>query len=312
VSTRERREAAGQPVRIPCRWQEKIMNPSLGVLGALVAVVLPLVASVGLASPAADAANGATVDVIAHRGASGAAPENTLAAIELAIRQQSDVVENDIQRTRDGELVIMHDTTLTRTTDVEQVFPGRAPWNVGDFTLAEIRQLDAGSWFAPEFAGQRVPTLAEWVNAVGQHAGMLLEPKAPELYPGIEIDLDKELRSLPGFNRALMDDRVVVQSFNHDWLRAYKGRAPDVPVGLLYDSRPSEADIAAAATWAQQVNPALGALDEATVDQVHAHGMEIHVWTDTTGMDMRRVIDWQVDGIITNYPPVLRGIIARS
>lgn len=141
---------------------------------------------------------------------------------------------------------------------------------------------------------------------------MLLEPKAPELYPGIEIDLDKELRSLPTFTRALKADRVVVQSFNHTRLRAYKDRAPDAPVGLLYGTRPSDADIAAAATWAQQVNPALGVTDRSTVDQIHARGMETHVWTVNAGIDMRRAINWQVDGIITNYPQVLVDIVRRG
>lgn len=269
-------------------------------------------AVVALSAPSASAAPAPTTDVVAHRGSSGAAPENTLAAVRLAIAQKSDVVENDIQRTSDGELVIMHDVTLARTTDVEQVFPDRAPWNVRDFTLAEIKQLDAGSWFAPEFAGERVPTLEEWVNAVGSRAGMLLEPKALELYPGMEVDLDKELRSLPAFNRALQRDRVVVQSFNHPWLRVYKDRAPDVTVGLLYGSRPTAADIAAAATWAEQVNPALGAIDEATVDRIHAEGMEAHVWTVNAGQDMRRAISWDVDGIITNYPQVLLDILRRG
>lgn len=277
------------------------------------ALALALLGSAGaLSAPGASAAPAPGIDVTAHRGSSGAAPENTLAAVRLALAQKSDVVENDIQRTLDGELVIMHDVTLARTTDVEQVFPDRAPWNVRDFTLAEIKQLDAGSWFAPEFAGERVPTLAEWVGAVGNGAGMLLEPKAPELYPGIEIDLDKELRSLPAFTRALKRDRVVVQSFNHPWLRAYKDLAPDVTVGLLFGSRPTEAAIADAATWAQQVNPALGAIDEATVDRIHAHGMEAHVWTVNAGLDMRRAISWEVDGIITNYPQVLRDILRRG
>ena len=252
------------------------------------------------------------VDVVAHRGSSGAAPENTLAAVRLALEHRSDVVENDIQRTADGELVILHDTTLTRTTDVEDVFPGRAPWNLRDFTLAEIKRLDAGSWFAPEFAGERVPTLEEWVNAVGNRAGMLLEPKAPELYPGIEQDLDKELRSLPAFNRAVRQDRVAVQSFNHPWLKSYKDLAPDVTVGLLYGTRPTAAEIAAAAMWAEQVNPALGAIDEATVDAVHGQGMDISVWTVNAGTDMRRALRWDVDGIITNYPQVLRDILRRG
>jgi glycerophosphoryl diester phosphodiesterase len=281
-------------------------------LHALVILLLALSGWLVATAGAAVAAPAPDVDNIAHRGSSGAAPENTLAAVRLAIAHRSDVVENDIQRTRDGELVIMHDTTLTRTTDVEQVFPARAPWNVRDFTLAEIKQLDAGSWFGPEFAGERVPTLAGWVNAVGQSAGMLLEPKAPELYPGIEQDLDKELRSLPVFERALKADRVVVQSFNHPWLRAYGDLAPDVPVGLLYGSRPTVADIQAAATWADQVNPALGVTDEPTVDAVRAAGMEIHVWTVNGGADMRRAVRWGVDGIITNYPQVLDDILRRG
>ncbi|TDD67023.1 glycerophosphodiester phosphodiesterase [Jiangella aurantiaca] len=286
------------------------MSRTARVFGAVLVAAVPLLAAAGPAT----AATGPEpdVDVIAHRGSSGAAPENTLAAIRLAIAHKSDVVENDIQRTRDGELVIMHDLTLARTTNVEEVFPDRAPWNVRDFTLAEIKQLDAGSWFAPEFAGERVPTLAEWVNAVGDRAGMLLEPKSPELYPGIESDLDAELRSLPAFNRALKADRVVVQSFNHVWLRAYKELASDVPVGLLFGTKPTTTDIAAAATWAQQINPALGVIDQATVEQVHAHGMEIHVWTVNAGQDMRRAINWQVDGIITNYPQVLRDILRRG
>ncbi len=194
---------------------------------------------------------------------------------------------------------------------MEEVYPTRAPWNVRDFTLAEIKQLDAGSWFAPEFAGERVPTLAEWVNAVGSKAGMLLEAKAPELYPGIEVDLDKELRSLPAFTRALRRGEAVVQSFNHLWLKAYKDRAPDVPVGLLFGARPTPAEIALAAQWAEQVNPALAAIDEETVDSVHAQGLAISVWTVNSGADMRRAIDWGVDGIITNYPLVLRDILGR-
>ncbi|MDQ4051096.1 MAG: hypothetical protein M3237_00140 [Actinomycetota bacterium] len=250
-------------------------------------------------------------DVVAHRGSSGAAPENTIAAVRLAVRQKAEVVENDIQRTKDGELVIMHDISLARTTDVEQVFPARAPWHVGDFTLAEIKQLDAGSWFAPEFAGERVPTLAEWGQAVGYGTGMLLEPKSPALYPGIETDLDKELRDVGVFATAINQGRLVVQSFDHRWLRVYKEMALDVPVGLLFGSRPAPTDITNAATWAEQVNPALGAIDEPVIAAIHDAGMEAHVWTVNDGAGMRRAINWDVDGIITNYPQVLRDILRR-
>jgi glycerophosphoryl diester phosphodiesterase len=284
--------------------------------GALAAGLTSMIAGLTLAAPPAASAAPASqpdVDVVAHRGSSGAAPENTLAAVELAITHRADVVENDIQRTADGELVIMHDTTLARTTDVEQVFPDRSPWNVRDFTLAEIKQLDAGSWFAAGYAGERVPTLEEWVRAVGRHAGMLLEVKEPRLYPGIEADVDKELRSLPVFGWALRNDKVVVQSFDHQWLRAYDQLAVDVPVGLLFaGGPPSETQLADAATWADQANPALGDMTEATVDQIHSHGLETHVWTVNGGQDMRRAIDWGVDGIITNYPQVLVDILRRA
>lgn len=245
-------------------------------------------------------------------------PRKVLVAVDAAGSEGALLYAADEARRRRCDIHLVHvapllmDGGLDRDPSAKQVFPDRAPWNVRDFTLAEIKQLDAGSWFAPEFAGERVPTLAEWVNAVGQQAGMLLEPKTPELYPGIETDLDKELRSLPAFNRALKADRVVVQSFNHAWLRIYKDLAPDVPVGLLYGNKPTQIDIATAATWAQQINPALGAIDKATVDQVHAHGMEIHVWTVNAGTDMRRAINWHVDGIITNYPQVLRDILRRT
>ncbi|MGH3362382.1 MAG: glycerophosphodiester phosphodiesterase [Nocardioides sp.] len=283
-------------------------------LTALLALVLGLGALVLAAGPAsampADPAK--EIENIAHRGSSGAAPENTLAAVRLALDQGADVVENDIQRTSDGELVIMHDTTLTRTTDVEQVFPNRAPWAVADFSLGEIKQLDAGSWFSPKYAGAPVPTLQEWVEAVGQKAGMLMEPKSPALYPGIDADLDKELHSIPAFNRALAAGRATVQCFDHVWLRGYKDRAPDVPVGLLYGGRPTQADIDAAATWAEQVNPALGAVDAATISAIRDAGLEAHVWTVNDGAGMRRAIDWGVDGIITNYPQVLRDILRRG
>ncbi|GAB2797439.1 glycerophosphodiester phosphodiesterase family protein [Amycolatopsis magusensis] len=277
-------------------------------LSRVLAVSLLASLTTVLAVPVATAAAGAPA-VIAHRGSSGVVPENTLAAVRQAVRHRADVVENDIQRTKDGELVIVHDTTLARTTDVEAVFPERAPWNVGDFTLAEIKRLDAGSWFAPEFAGERVPTLREWGEAVGARAKMLLEPKAPELYPGIEKDLDRELRTVPVFRAALRGERIVVQSFNHPWLRGYHELAPEVPVGLLFGTKPTATDIEQAAAWADQVNPAFKVIDEATVDLVHGQGMEIHVWTVNDGQGMRTARNWGVDGIITNYPQVLRDLL---
>lgn len=250
---------------------------------------------------------------VAHRGSSGEAPENTLAAVKLALDQRASFVEVDVQRSADGALVVMHDTTLARTTDVEEVFPGREPWNVGDFTLEEIRRLDAGSWFARKYAGEPVPVLREVVETIGTRAGLLLEIKAPALYAGIEADIDKELKSVPGYlPAALASDNLVVQSFDHGSMRAFHDRAPEVPVGLLFGYRPSAAELDAASGWAEQVNPSYRVTDQALVDAVHERGMTISVYTLNSGALMREYIDLGVDGIITNYPVVLRDILRRG
>ena len=265
-----------------------------------------LVTVLAVAVPAGGAAAAPPdVAVIGHRGSGAMAPENTLAAIRLALRQGADYIENDIMRTKDGRLVITHDLSLARTTDVEQVFPDRTSYQVADYTLAEIKQLDAGSWLGAEFAGQRILTLREWVEAVGSSAGMLLEAKDPWAFPGIETDIDKELRSIPTFVQALRKGKVIMQSGDEPWLRAYNQLAPDVPVALLYYTRPTDEQLVSASTWLDAVNPALGNIDQAIVDRTHQLGLKTYVWTVNHGSDMNRGIDWGVDGIITDYPGVL-------
>src|SRR5262245_8809484 len=136
--------------------------------------------------------------LVAHRGASSYAPEHTIAAYRLAIEQRADYVEQDLQITKDGVLVCLHDLTLERTTNVEEVFPDRyrndaSPdqpagsqpakhWYVSDFTLKEIKQLDAGLWFNEKFKGARVPTFQEAIDLVRGRAGLYPETKAPEVY----------------------------------------------------------------------------------------------------------------------------------
>ena len=274
-------------------------------LVALLATVLAVAVPVGSAS----AAPPPDVAVIGHRGSSAMAPENTLASIRLALRQGADYIENDIMRTKDGKLVVTHDLSLARTTDVEQVFPDRTTYQVADYTLAEIKQLDAGSWFGPQFAGQRILTLREWVDAVGSSAGMLLEAKDPWAFPGIEIDIDKELRSIPTFVQALRKGKVIMQAGDEAWLRAYNQLAPDVPVALLYYTRPTDEQLVSASTWLDAVNPALGNIDRAIVDRTHELGLKTYVWTVNHGSDMNRGIDWGVDGIITDYPGVLVDVL---
>lgn len=134
----------------------------------------PTPATTGPGSTAAD------VLVIAHRGASAYAPQNTVAAAREAVSRGADALEADIRQTRDGHLVALLSPSLAPTTNIEQVFPQRRPWQVESFTLAEVRRLDAGSWFGPEFAGDRVPTLSELADALdGSDVKMIVDVKAP-------------------------------------------------------------------------------------------------------------------------------------
>lgn len=199
--------------------------------------------------------------VIAHRGLSYDAPEETRPAFMLARDVGADYLELDLQRTRDGQLIALHDTDLTRTTNIEDVFPDRADDPVSQFTLAEIKQLDAGSWFNeafPEraresFAGLKILTLDE-VRQIAEtgdnQPGLYLETKAPELFPGIETDLADYLlenqwigahaRSAPDdFDAAGHVDvgynggRVILQTFSRESLTQLNAEMPDTPKILL-------------------------------------------------------------------------------
>lgn len=276
-----------------------------GVLLLATAVAQPAVAQ-------ARPAQGVDLDVIAHRGSSGVAPENTLAAVEKAIEQRANWFEIDIQRTADGELVLFHDRDLRRTTDVEEVFPERALAPLGTFTLAELQQLDAGSWFSPEFAGEPIPTMDQLLETVGQRIGFLLEVKDPSLYPGIEQQIIDELRGAGGYlDAALAGERIVLQSFDHASMRRSHDIAPEIPVGLLTGTRMSSAELAVAAEYAAQINPSFRVVDQGYLDEVHALGMQMSVYTVNTGRDMRAMLDLGVDGIITDYPAVLLDLLSR-
>ncbi|HSE97777.1 MAG TPA: glycerophosphodiester phosphodiesterase family protein [Blastocatellia bacterium] len=186
--------------------------------------------------------------LIAHRGSSGEAPEHTLAAYRLAVEQGSDFVEQDLQLTKDGALVCLHDADLARTTNVAEVFPDRAAsrdpsgtgrsrqgWYTIDFTLAEIKRLDAGSWFnranpfsaRPNFAGERVPTLQEAIAAIGDRAGLYIEMKHYGFYKSMELDLAERLaRALDESGFKARPDRILIQSFSKESLLRMRDLAP--------------------------------------------------------------------------------------
>ncbi len=288
---------------------------------ATAASVLAVAASL-LSGPVAEAAPSGTRSavrhtapaVIAHRGASAYAPENTLAAVDLAADLGIEWVENDVQRTKDGELVVVHDDSLARTTDVEQRFPARAPWKVEDFTAAEIATLDAGSWFGAKWAGARVPTLTQYLNRVDDNGQkLLLEIKNPQLYPGIEKDTLRVLRRQGWLDRGHVRHRLVVQSFGADSVRAVHRQRPDVTTGFL--GAPPVADLPSYAAFTDQINPTHTTLTADYVAAVHRlrgpHGKRLGVstWTVNDAAGAVRVDGFGVDGIITNNPDVVRDAV---
>lgn len=190
---------------------------------------------------------------VAHRGASAYAPEHTLAAYRLAIEQGADFVEQDLAVTKDGVLICLHDPSLERTTDVEARFPDRftqitfegktrKAWLANDFTLAEVKTLDAGSWFDPKFAAERVPTFDEAVALIRGRAGIYPELKTPEIYEGrdvnfvalVEAALDRlKLRGAGADPKT----PVILQTFGESTARSLAEHQIGVPVVLLFDTR---------------------------------------------------------------------------
>ncbi|AIE59998.1 alkaline phosphatase D family protein [Bacillus methanolicus] len=255
------------------------------------------------------------VDVIAHRGASGYAPEHTLAAYEKAIKMKANYVELDLHMTKDGELIAIHDSTLARTTNVEEKYPDRAPWRVKDFTLAEIKKLDAGSWFNktyPEYAkkqyvGEKIPTLQEVIDFIkkkGSKVALYIETKDPDVYPGMEEKLVEILKK----NGYLKKDKVVFQSFSEASLRKLQEIVPkDIPLLQLYSPNMIQGKnlddvFNRAAEYAEGVGPDKSLVTPAFMQEAHEHHMIVHPYTVNTKDEMVEQLSLGVDGMFTNYP----------
>ncbi|MCB5911583.1 glycerophosphodiester phosphodiesterase [Streptomyces pinistramenti] len=257
--------------------------PRLPIRLAIGATALAATAVATAAGAPGKPATAAAPLVIAHRGAAHRAPENTLAAVDAAHRLGRVWVENDVQRTKDGQLIVMHDATLRRTTDAATLFPGRAPWRVGDFTAADIARLDAGSWFGKRFAGERVPTLTGYLRRLERNGqALLLELKTPARYPGIEAQTVALLRKEGWLDRAHTGRRLVVQSFCVPCVRTVHALVPQVRTGVL--GAPRVRDLARYARFADEINPPMAQARPAWVAAVHRlrgpHGrpLEIYAW----------------------------------
>jgi glycerophosphoryl diester phosphodiesterase len=276
---------------------------------SLLATVVAVIVLMGSAAAAASAADRA--DVVAHRGASGDAPENTVAAIREAARQEADWVEIDVVMSKDGVPVLLHDTTLSRTTDVEEKFPDRAPWLVEDFTVAELKQLDAGSWFGERFAGEPIPAFREALLALDEYdVGLWLEIKSPERYPGVEAAMAEVLRTTAG-GWLTAPDRAgffKATSFDFDSLRRFAEEIDHaVPVGGIASTVADDAALRELATWMQYYIVDYLRLQESDIARIDAAGMRAAaVWTVNDPRAIAGLAEAGADAVIGNYPESAR------
>ncbi|MGI8314565.1 glycerophosphodiester phosphodiesterase [Halobacillus mangrovi] len=232
---------------------------------------------------------------IAHRGAAGYAPENTMAAFEKAFEMKAEMLELDVQMSKDGELVVIHDTTVDRTTD--------GAGKVGNLTYEELKRLDAGSHFSKEFTGEKIPTLGEVLDEYRGKMGIVIEMKSPSLYPGIEQKIADTLK-----NRNMdspTNSEIIVQSFDHESLKAFHSILPEVPVGVLLDFNPdgvSDQQLTEFSSFAEYVNPNKTMIDKNLVERIHKFGMETYPWDVRELESVKSLIKAGVDGVITIYP----------
>ena len=234
--------------------------------------------------------------VIAHRGASDVAPENTLAAFQAAIEADADGIELDVTRCATGEIVVIHDDTLDRTTN------GSGPVSVIPFF--SLRELDAGSWFGPDFADQRIPLLQEVLDLAGQRVKINIEIKSRgRRGDGIEEEIAAMIRA-----RGLGKE-VIISSFNPAALLRIKRVAPELPRGLLYSPG---LPIPLARAWFRPLvkpdalHPHSSIVNDRYMRSAHRRGYQVNVWTVNSLTEMHRMIAAGVDGIITDHPARLR------
>jgi glycerophosphoryl diester phosphodiesterase len=230
--------------------------------------------------------------ILAHRGAKAYAPENTLASFELAIAQGADGIELDVKLTADGQVVVIHDATVNRTTG--------ASGRVKDMSLAELRLLDAGSFFSENFKAEKIPTLEEVFETVGKRTFINVE------LTNYNTPRDHLVESVCMLVKKFgLHKRVLFSSFISANLSRARSYLPDVPTGLLalggvLGAWPRSFGFAFGKYEA--LHPNIKDMTHQQVQRVHRLKRRIHVWTVNAEADMRRMFDWGVDAIITDDP----------
>ncbi|HYB91584.1 MAG TPA: glycerophosphodiester phosphodiesterase [Candidatus Binataceae bacterium] len=231
---------------------------------------------------------------IAHRGASGKNPENTLSAFRAAIGAGADMCELDAHLTRDGAIVVMHDDAVDRTTD--------GTGAIASLTLAELKHLDAAAKFPTgAFRGERIPTLDEVFAVMAGRCGLNIELKAP----GMERQISAMMRA----NSAL--ENSIVSSFHWKTLEKIRAVDPEIRIALLAQKDPAQLLDAAARMKAYSINPRFDMVTHGLCASAHERNLKVLAWTVDDPEAMRILIDAGVDGIITNYPDRLAAVLGR-
>ena len=239
--------------------------------------------------------------VIAHRGNSSRAPENTLAAFRSALAVGSDLVELDYYHCAEGIPVVVHDRNLERTTNAVHVLGMKAPL-VHQRTLAELQLLDAGSWFDRKFANQRIPTLEKALGVIQRGSTTLIERKGGDAKTC--VDLLRRLKLL---------DRVVVQSFDWDYLTACHRLAPHLVLGALGKERLSASRLRSIrSTGARVVGWKHQDLVPEDIQRAHQTGLKIWVYTVNQSQRAKQLIEWGVDGIISDAPAIIQPLTKQA
>lgn len=229
----------------------------------------------------------------AHRGASAEAPENTLAAFELALQQGAGGIELDVHLSRDGVPMVIHDETLERTTNERGAVSAR--------TAAELQRLDAGSWFAPGFSGEEVPTLEQVLQLVGEQARINIEIKSSAAGAAV-LDV---LQRYPG-------SRVLVSSFDHRLLARLRGLAPELALGFLVDSPWWRSGLRRAlASGGESFHPRQELVSHPLLQACHRAGLKVYPWTVDAPVRGAELVRLGCDGLFTNRPGALNAALRR-
>jgi glycerophosphoryl diester phosphodiesterase len=236
--------------------------------------------------------------VVAHRGSSGSAPENTMAAFEIALQSGADIIECDVRLTSDGEVVVFHDRSLNRTTN------GNGP--VESSTLGELKRLDAGSWFSARFKGEQIPTLGEVLRLLDNRAFLNIELKADFRQRSRNTLLRKRVLDIIKASRA--ERRVFLASFNHRMMYDIKEKHPQFKTAIIYKAvrdfaaHPSRlvsrarADAFVCGRWW---------LRSRLLADLHTHHIPLFVYTVNKERDVERMKRRSVYGVITNHPEMV-------